>query len=663
MSFCRSQHNMLHPESELPEGDDLAQPQHEPTGESTVFVSYSRADQKHVFPVVKMLEDAGYSVWWDGMLGAGEHFASTTEQALTRAKAVVVLWSKQSIASHWVHDEATQGRDRRCLVPISIDGSEAPLGFRQFQVIDVSKARGKAASPAYQLILRAVAALHDRPYERPAPAKSGITLDRRLLLGGGAVLAGGGLAAWATGLIGGKAISATSVAVLPFDNLSGDKAQDYFSDGLAAELRAQLSRNKLLQVAAQASSNIFRDGEADARTISSKLRVAYLVDGNVRRGDNGVKVSVELVNGRTGAAQTSDFEAPLDDLFALQNNIATHIAGQLSAQIDPGKKADDLTQSGGTKSVAAYDAYLRGKDLYDSGVDEASDRAALAKFDEAIAEDPKYAAAHAARSRSLAVIAGQYDRGEERTRQFAEGTAAARRAVALAPRFAEAWSALGFALSLGQLQIKEARVAYRKSWELGPGDADILSRFAVFSSRLREDDVAGRAIAQATALDPLNARTFRSSGDIAYLAGRYDAAIAANQKALDINPKLSGAHAYIGFARILQGKLAEAESAFAAESGEEARRVGMSIIAYKRGNRADGAAMLAKMQADYGDKSLYQYAQIYAQAGETEPALAALQSARAKGDNGLILLYSDPMLEPLRSLPAFSNLLMDIGFV
>ncbi|HEV7233606.1 MAG TPA: toll/interleukin-1 receptor domain-containing protein, partial [Sphingorhabdus sp.] len=106
-----------------------ADAQGKPAG-STIFLSYARADQKSALPIIKMLEAAGYQVWWDGLLEPGERFSRTTEEALERAKAVVVLWSKTSTASHWVHDEATRGRDRRCLVPVSIDGSEAPLGFR-----------------------------------------------------------------------------------------------------------------------------------------------------------------------------------------------------------------------------------------------------------------------------------------------------------------------------------------------------------------------------------------------------------------------------------------------------------------------------------------------------------------------------------------------------
>ena len=127
--------------------------------QASVFVSYSRGDQKRAMPVIAGLEKAGFRVWWDGLLEGGDTFLPTTEAALEGADAVVVIWSKTSVASHWVRDEATVGRDRRRLVPLSLDGSEAPLGFRQFQLIDIAKWRGNPAAPEFQRVIRAVAGL------------------------------------------------------------------------------------------------------------------------------------------------------------------------------------------------------------------------------------------------------------------------------------------------------------------------------------------------------------------------------------------------------------------------------------------------------------------------------------------------------------------------
>jgi hypothetical protein len=171
-----------------------------PTPTHTVFLSYSRADRKGALAIVRVLESAGYGVWWDGLLEGGERFSRTTEAALAGARAVVVLWSKTSAGSHWVHDEATRGRESGRLVPLSLDGSLPPLGFGQFQSIDVSHALGKPASEPMRKLLRAVAALHEGPAPAwPAPrAELASPTRRRIVAAAGlaVVAAGSGLLLW-----------------------------------------------------------------------------------------------------------------------------------------------------------------------------------------------------------------------------------------------------------------------------------------------------------------------------------------------------------------------------------------------------------------------------------------------------------------------------------
>ena len=123
-----------------------------------LFVSYSRTDLARARPVIDLLDHAGFEVWWDGRLEGGENYLQTTEAALENAACVVVLWSATSVASHWVRDEAQRGRERGCLVPLTIDGTMAPLGFRQFQLLDISAWDGRADSPEASRILVAVRA-------------------------------------------------------------------------------------------------------------------------------------------------------------------------------------------------------------------------------------------------------------------------------------------------------------------------------------------------------------------------------------------------------------------------------------------------------------------------------------------------------------------------
>ncbi len=634
--------------------------------ETTVFLSYSRDDQKRALPIIQLLEDAGFSVWWDGLIEGGARFSRTTEDALERAKAIVVLWSATSNNSHWVQDEATRGRDRRCLVPLSIDGSEAPLGFRQFQVIDARPAKVKPTTAEMQNLISAVAALHGDTERLHIPVRATHpAIDRRQMLIGGGVLgvAALGGAAWLTGLIGGKTVAAASVAVLPFVNLSGDPQQAYFSDGLAAEIRSELTRNVLLQVAAQTSSNSFRDNKTDVKNIMRQLRVAYLLEGDVRREDDKVKISTRLIDGSGFEKWSDTFDRKITSIFEVQSEIAGAIVTELSAQIGnttAGGKPD-IAKTGGTNSVAAFDAYLRGKDLFEAGASEASDRLALAKFDEAIAADPKYAAAYAARSRSVAVLANQY--GGDLKAQYAQAVAAAQQAVALAPKYAEAYSSLGFALAYGQMKLKAAREPYETSLKLGGGDADILSRYAIFQARLKRFGPANDTIARSLALDPLNARTLRTIGSIHYAAGDYPEALDALKRALALNPKLGAAKAIIGGVQYMMGDIDGAEASYVAEKNRLFGLAGIAMVEQRKGNRQKAQQALDQMIAENGANSLYQQAQIYAQWGEAAKSVKALLDARAAGDSGLIQIYYDPLLTPVRGEPEFSRLLKDIGFV
>lgn len=634
---------------------------------TSVFVSYARADQKAALPVIRALEQAGYAVWWDGKLEGGERYLETTDTALETAKAVVVLWSKTSAASHWVHDEAMRGRDHRCLVPVTIDGAEPPLGFRQFQTIDLS-GRGRKRQEALDAVIRAVAALHDRPPPAAAPARPAILsrpIDRRLLIGGAAAaVVAGGAGLWWSGVLGPSAAEARSIGVLPFDNLSGDSARDYFADGLAAEIRTQLARNPLLEVAAQTSSNRFRNSNDDAKTIARALRVRHLLDGTVRPTGQMVRISAELIDGESGFSQWSQsFDRPMADVFAVQEEIARAVTSALTAELQGDQPANSGTGAGGTSNIAAYDAQLRGKDLFDKAIDEASDRAALAHFEAAIAADPNYALAHAARSRILTVIGNQYEQGEARRAVYAEAIAAAERGVRLAPDAAETQSALGFALFHGRLDARAARGPYERSLELGRGEADILSRYALYSARCGRIEAARPAIERSAALDPLNARTQRLIGDVEYSARRYAESIPPLRRALQLNERLSVARSMIGASLLMLGRVDEARAEYEREPNSLFKLPGLAIVAHRQGRSADAGQAMTALVAEHGDNGLYQQAQVLAQSGREDEAMARLTEAMRKIDSGLIYLRNDPFVDPLRSRPQFRDLLNRLGFV
>lgn len=638
----------------------------DPSPPISVFVSYSRTDLAIARPLIDALTAEGLSVWWDGLLAGGDAFAHTTEAALENADAVVVLWSAQSIQSHWVRDEATRGRDRGRMVPVSLDGTMPPLGFRQIQYIDLSHWRGKPGAAELAGLLRAIAATAAVPrgqlaFDGPVAAAARTSRRGALLTGGGllAVL-GGGAIAWKTGLLGGQA-RANSVAVLPFRNIGGDAAEDYFSDGLAEELRATLSLNGTLEVAAQTSSIAARSSNSDAKAIAARLGVAFILDGSVRRAADRLRITAQLIDGRSGFESWSQsFDRVAADVFALQDEIAATVADALAVSV--AGQGEAQRRIGGTRNKDALDAYLKGQALYKLGRDEQSDRDALAQFDRALALDPNYAAAGAARSRALTVIANNYANGDALTALYRQAIDAAKAATVRAPELAEAHSALGFALFNGRLDAAAAKVPYAKSFELGFGNADILSAFATFAARTGNFADARKAIVRAQRLDPLNAVVFRNAGVIEYVARAYPATLAPLRAALSINPDLSGVHIVLGDIHLLAGRIAEARGEYAREQNALSRLRGLAIADFRLSNRAAAEAGLAGMITEYGDNCLYQQAQVFAQWGQLDAALSALERALSAGDSGLVQSRNDPLLDPLRGQARFTGVLRQLGF-
>lgn len=290
-----------------------------------IFLSYNREDQAKARLFADAFAAEGFQVWWDTTLRAGEAYDEVTERALREAGAVVVLWSKKSAASRWVRAEATVAHRQKTLVPAMIEACERPIMFELTQTAELSHWAGDRTDPAWRSFLADVRQhLANRSSEGPTtPAspprdepsiqevylagKTKQSLNRRTLIGGGAA----GISLVGTGLIwwlnrqdqkGGAMRTAGSadnrVAVLPFLNLSGDPKQDYFADGLSAEVRAELARNSALQVAAQTSSSAFKDRAQTAKEMAAKLGVAYLLDGNARKADSLVRVNAELIEDR-----------------------------------------------------------------------------------------------------------------------------------------------------------------------------------------------------------------------------------------------------------------------------------------------------------------------------------------------------------------------------
>jgi TolB-like protein len=629
-------------------------------GRSTIFLSYAHADKARAQRLAAALEQSGYVVWWDALIEGGSRFARSIDEALERADAVVVLWSKNSIESDWVRDEASHARDRQRLVPVSFDGSHPPLGFRQYQMIDLSHWRGRADAAQVEAVRRAIAAAVG---QAPAPLRAGAApVDRRhAMIAGGATVAavGGGVIAWQAGLFGGSPASARSIAVLPFKNLSGDPGQAFLSDGLTEEVRSALARNEGLMVLAGTTSAAASEDDGDARKISRKLGVGYLLDGSVQRAGDRVRVATNLTNGETGFSEWSQsVDRQLDDIFAFQSEIARSVSDALSVQM-----ATDAPTLGGTRNAKAYEAYLRGKALYNLAKDEATDREARSNYEVAIATDSDFALAHAALSRVLASLASQNAEASELKSLYTAAVREAGRAIELAPKLAEGHLALGYAKFAGFLDVRGARPSYEKAYEYGRGDADVVLLYALYAVRARRFAQARDAIGRALALDPLNPRTHRAAGTIAYASRRYPDAVRQYRRALELNPQMSNANAFMGDTLMEMGRLDEARRVYQAEPSAMFRLRGLAVLEHRAGNPPAAEKALNDLVSQVGDAAMYQQAEVMAQWGRSDEAFARLQRAREIGDSGLSTVATDPLLDPISKDPRFGRLIKELGFV
>ena len=653
-----------------------------------IFLSHSHEDLATARRFAKGFERAGFTVWWDRTLHSGDPYDRVTEQALKDAKAVVVLWSKKSVESRWVRSEATIGYRHRTLAPVMIEPCERPIMFELSHTVDLSHWSGDPSDKVWKSYLADVRRFVEGHAEHAQEAAEAaavsaqtpttkiprldLSVPRRGVMIGVLVLVAviGVAAAWRGGWFGPAKPQFSSIAVLPFSNLSGDPEQNYLSDGVAAEIRAELARNSALQVVAQTSSNLFRDNKSDAKQISQKLAVTFLLDGNVRRSGDRVRIVTELINGRTGfSAWSQTFDRSLSDIFAVQSEIAQAVVQALSAEVaaqsgtpDGGAQGASPDRLGSTKNVAAYEAFLRGNRLYSLAAGEEADRGAAAAFAEAISLDANYGAAYAARARALTVIANQYAQRTERRELYEEAIKSANTAGMLAPDLADAHSALGFALFTGHFDVAGAREPYERSSDLGKGDADVLNRFALYCARTGRFAEARAAVERASALDPLNPLIQRSVGVVAFAERRYAAAIPAAERALALNPQLGGARAWIGTSQLMLGQLDLARKSFEAEPNSLFGLVGIAIIAQKQHHADEAKATLARLIQEHGDNSLYQQAEVYAQWGDHEQAIAALKNAREASDAGLVQMRNDPLLDPIRKDAEFQRLLVDLGF-
>jgi TolB-like protein/Tfp pilus assembly protein PilF len=452
-----------------------------------------------------------------------------------------------------------------------------------------------------------------------------------------------------------------SIAVLPFINMSGDKEQQYFSDGLTEELLNSLSRINQLQVAAPTSSFSFQGEHPEIATVAHKLNVGAVLEGSVRRAGNTVRITAQLINAVTGFHLWSQtYDRDLKDVLRVQTEIATAVASALKVTL-LGNEAARI-ELGGTRNPGAFDAYLRASKALRSGQGTSSYQSAIAGYTEAIRLDPNYALAFAGRSLALSSYAGEFVNDTGIREFYAKSEADAHEALRLAPELAEGHLALGRFLGSTPLDYTHADEAYERAMALAPGDAEVLARSGSFAVVMGRFDAGLAAIRHAVALDPLNPQTHEALGESLFWARRYQEAVAAFGEVTTLEPDFKRAYGFRGVAYYWLGDLQSARSSCETKPDHWSSMWCLAVTFEKLGRHADAEAVLKKLQAAFGDAAAYQCATIYAQWGNTAKAIEWLGRAVRLPDAGVVYVKTDPLMDPLRKEPRFQAIERELKF-
>ncbi len=450
-----------------------------------------------------------------------------------------------------------------------------------------------------------------------------------------------------------------SIAVLPFTNMSGEKEQDYFSDGLSEELLNSLARINELQVAARTSSFYFKGEHADLATIAHKLNVASVLEGSVRRSGHTIRITAQLNNALTGYHLWSQtYDRDLGDVLKLQTDIATAVAGALKITLLGDVAAK--TEIGGTRNPSAFDAYLRASNAYRhfgpvnlaaGGGNEEGLQSAIAAYTEAIHADPDYALAYAGRSVAFADFARALVQGPEVGDYLNKAQLDAHKAIALTSDLAEGHLALANFFA-GSLELTGALQEYERALALAPGDARVLREYGAFAVLIGRSEAGLAAAQRLLALDPLNSTNHFGYGVSLTFVRRYADAIRAFRDAKALGQDDASVNMWLGAAYYMSGDLQSARSA-CARAGEINGPWCLAMIYDKLGRHTEAETMLAKVRAIAGDRFAEGYADIFAQWGDTARALDWLETAMRNRDPYLAYTKVNFFFDPLRNEPRF----------
>ena len=416
---------------------------------SRVFISYARSNEDAAIHVAEAIEARGYEVWRDDQLPAHRAYSDVIEERLREASAVVVLWSAESAKSQWVKAEADAARSAGTLVQARLDDTLLPLPFNQIHCADLLDWRANADSAGFRKLAASVAALAGRPERQPS--ENARAQERRSL----------------------------SICVLPFQNMSGDCEQEYFSDGISEDITTDLSKVSALSVTARNTAFTFKGQAVNIPKIARTLGVSHVLEGSVRKAGERVRINAQLIDGATGDHLWAErYDRELTDIFAIQDEITNEIVAALKLKLLPEEK--QAIEQRGTANAEAYNLYLMARQYWIRGDfgDQRREQRVIRLCQRATEIDPDYAQAWALMGVAQANLLYAYTGNEGAD----DGSAAAERALSLNSTIAEAHLPKAWRLAMAgdypsaSTELQAALELNPESWEVNKEAARIYYR-------------------------------------------------------------------------------------------------------------------------------------------------------------------------------------------
>lgn len=444
-----------------------------------------------------------------------------------------------------------------------------------------------------------------------------------------------------------------SIAVLPFQNMSSDAEQEFFSDGLTEELLNLLAKIPELRVTSRTSAFYYKGKDFRLADVGRDLNVGHILEGSVRKSGQKVRITAQLIEVATDAHLWSEtWDRDLDDVFAIQDEIAKKVVDEMRVQLlgalphavpTDGETYSLYLQARHTINQRTHESLLRGEDL----------------IDRALAIDPEYAPGWVLKA---LIHSQQGDIGARLPRDAAPlARAAVDRALDLDPDSGAAHALSGDIMISFERNYRDAGQAFDKALALGPNDVDVLFQASIYFAITGNPEKALNLALETRARDPLFIPAHATLSYIYNMLGRYEDAVAISRERIAISPDAFGSYFYLAIPLVLMGRYEEALAAIKNERLDGFRQTMLAIVYWRLGDKEASDAALEALMAQQSGGWDWQVVQARAVRGEVDEAFDALEAAYTNRDAGLTLILGDRLIESLRGDPRYDAMVERLG--